>query len=60
MAESQIKHRYAILILDKIRLIKFTNKDEFENLFQQLENDARPYECFRLMGDYWSRMEQYR
>ena len=53
-------YKYAILILDKIRLVKFGTKDEFENLFQKLENEKRPCECFRKMGACWAKMEQWR
>lgn len=52
-------HKYAVLILDKLRLVKFSTKEELNNLLSDLEETKRPYQVLKNHGDVWSIMEHY-
>ena len=55
-----MNHKYAILILDnQLRLVKFTTKEDLNNMLSDLEKAKRPYQVLKNHGDVWSIMEHY-
>ena len=54
-----MKYKYALLILNKLKLVKFQTKDELNQLISDLEETKRPYQVLKNHGDVWSIMECY-
>ena len=49
--------KYAILRLDILKLIKYSTKDELQDMISDFERDNVPIQVYKNHGAIWSVME---